>query len=106
MYAALFNYMGKRGAPRRRVGGRLDGPCSNLGHHGVSCTRTVVSSRVGSRRSCRDVSRRARGSCWHRPVRDAVAGMAAPHSRTLHSAGAVATAPGVGLYTRGQPPRR
>jgi hypothetical protein len=30
MYAALFNYMGKCGAPRHRVGGRLDGPCRNL----------------------------------------------------------------------------
>jgi hypothetical protein len=49
MYAALFNYMGKRGAPRRRVGGRLDGPFSDLGHHGVSCTRTVVASREGVR---------------------------------------------------------
>jgi hypothetical protein len=49
MYAALFNYMGKRAAPRRRVGGRLDGPFSDLGHHGVSCTRTVVASRVGVR---------------------------------------------------------
>jgi hypothetical protein len=46
MYAALFYYMGKCGAPRRRVGGRLNGPCSDLGHHGVSCTRTVVASRV------------------------------------------------------------
>jgi hypothetical protein len=27
MHAALFSYMGKYGAPRRRVGGRLDGPC-------------------------------------------------------------------------------
>jgi hypothetical protein len=47
MYAALFSYVGKRGAPCRRVGGRLDRPCSDLGHHGVSCTRTVVASRVG-----------------------------------------------------------
>jgi hypothetical protein len=30
MYAALFGYMGKCGAPRRRVGGRLDGPCRDL----------------------------------------------------------------------------
>jgi hypothetical protein len=29
-YAALFSYMGKYGAPRRRVGGRLDGPCRDL----------------------------------------------------------------------------
>jgi hypothetical protein len=27
MYVALFSYMGRCGAPRRRVGGRLDGPC-------------------------------------------------------------------------------
>jgi hypothetical protein len=27
MRAALFSYMGKCGASRRRVGGRLDGPC-------------------------------------------------------------------------------
>jgi hypothetical protein len=26
-YATLFSYMGKCGALRRRVGGRLDGPC-------------------------------------------------------------------------------
>jgi transposase len=26
----LFSYMGKCGAPRRRVGGRLDGPCRDL----------------------------------------------------------------------------
>jgi hypothetical protein len=50
MYAALFSYVGERGAPCRRVGGRLDGPCSDLGHHGVSCTRTVASSRVGVQR--------------------------------------------------------
>jgi hypothetical protein len=43
----------------------------------------------------RDVSRR-----------DAVAGMAASRSRTLHSAGVVVTAPGVELYARGRPPRR
>jgi hypothetical protein len=30
MYAALFSYMGKYGAPRLRVGGRLDGPCRDL----------------------------------------------------------------------------
>jgi hypothetical protein len=30
MYAALFSYMGKCGAPRRRVGGRLDDPCRDL----------------------------------------------------------------------------
>jgi hypothetical protein len=30
MYAALFSYMGKRGVLRRRVGGRLDGPCRDL----------------------------------------------------------------------------
>jgi hypothetical protein len=27
MHAALFSYMGKYGALRRRVGGRLDSPC-------------------------------------------------------------------------------
>jgi hypothetical protein len=27
MYVALFSYVGRRGVPRRRVGGRLDGPC-------------------------------------------------------------------------------
>jgi hypothetical protein len=27
MHAALLSYMGKRGVPRRRVGGRPDGPC-------------------------------------------------------------------------------
>jgi hypothetical protein len=31
---------------------------------------------------------------------------AASRSRTRRSAGAVATAPGVGLYARGRPPRR
>jgi hypothetical protein len=51
MYAALSSYVGKRGAPCRRVGGRLDGPCSDLGHHGVSCTRTVAASRVGVQRT-------------------------------------------------------
>jgi hypothetical protein len=30
MHAALFSYVGKCGAPRRRVGGRLDGPCRDL----------------------------------------------------------------------------
>jgi hypothetical protein len=30
MHAALFSYMGKCGAPRRRVGGRLDGPRRDL----------------------------------------------------------------------------
>jgi hypothetical protein len=30
MHAALFNYMGKYGAPRGRVGGRLDGPWRDL----------------------------------------------------------------------------
>jgi hypothetical protein len=30
MHAALFSYMGKYGAPRGRVGGRLDGPCRDL----------------------------------------------------------------------------
>jgi hypothetical protein len=30
MHAALLSYMGKRGVPRRRVGGRLDGPCRDL----------------------------------------------------------------------------
>jgi hypothetical protein len=30
MHAALFSYMGKCGAPRGRVGGRLDGPCRDL----------------------------------------------------------------------------
>jgi hypothetical protein len=29
-YAALFSYMGKYGVQRRRVGGRLDGPCHDL----------------------------------------------------------------------------
>jgi hypothetical protein len=30
MHAALFSYMGKYGTSRRRVGGRLDGPCRDL----------------------------------------------------------------------------
>jgi hypothetical protein len=30
MHAALFSYMEKYGAPRGRVGGRLDGPCRDL----------------------------------------------------------------------------
>jgi hypothetical protein len=30
MHAAIFNYMGKYGVPRRRVGGRFDGPCRDL----------------------------------------------------------------------------
>jgi hypothetical protein len=51
MYAALFSYVGKCGAPCRRVGGRLDGPCSDFGHHGISCTRTMVASRVGVQRT-------------------------------------------------------
>jgi hypothetical protein len=29
-HAALFSYMGKYGVQRRRVGGRLDGPCRDL----------------------------------------------------------------------------
>jgi hypothetical protein len=29
-HAALFGYMGRYGVPRRRVGGRLDGPCRDL----------------------------------------------------------------------------
>jgi hypothetical protein len=48
MHAALFSYMGKYGAPRGRVGGRLDGPCRDPAIMGVSCTRTVVASRVGA----------------------------------------------------------
>jgi hypothetical protein len=51
MYAALFSYVGKCGVLCRRVGRRLDGPCSDLGHHGVSCTRTVAASRVGVQRT-------------------------------------------------------
>jgi hypothetical protein len=51
MYAALSSYVGERGAPCRRVGGRLDGPCSDLGHHGIYCTRTVAASRVGVQRT-------------------------------------------------------
>jgi hypothetical protein len=30
MHAALFSYVAKCGAPRRRVGGRLDGPFRDL----------------------------------------------------------------------------
>jgi hypothetical protein len=30
MHDALLSYMGKCGVPRRRVGGRLDGPCRDL----------------------------------------------------------------------------
>jgi hypothetical protein len=30
MYDALFSYMGKCSVLRRRVGGRLDGPCRDL----------------------------------------------------------------------------
>jgi hypothetical protein len=30
MHTALFSYTGKHGAPRHRVGGRLDGPCRDL----------------------------------------------------------------------------
>jgi hypothetical protein len=30
MHAALFSYMGKYGAPRHRVGSRLDSPCRDL----------------------------------------------------------------------------
>jgi hypothetical protein len=51
MYAALSSDVGERGAPCRRVGGRLDGPCSDLGHHGVSCTRAVAASRVGAQQT-------------------------------------------------------
>jgi hypothetical protein len=40
------------------------------------------------------------------PYGDTVAGKAASRSCTLYSAGAVATAPGVGLYTRGRLPCR
>jgi hypothetical protein len=29
-HVALFSYMGKYGVQRRRVGGRLDGPCRDL----------------------------------------------------------------------------
>jgi hypothetical protein len=29
-HATLFGYMGKYGVQRRRVGGRLDGPCRDL----------------------------------------------------------------------------
>jgi hypothetical protein len=54
----------------------------------------------------RDLFRRIRGSCWRRSVRDTVAGKAASRSRTLHSAGAVAIAPGVGSYARGRLPCR
>jgi hypothetical protein len=35
-----------------------------------------------------------------------MAGKAASRSRTLHSVGAVATVPGVGLYARGRAPYR
>jgi hypothetical protein len=54
----------------------------------------------------RDVFRRARGGCRRRSVRGTVAGKAASCSRMRRSAGAVATAPGMGLYARGRPPRR
>jgi hypothetical protein len=30
MHTALFSYTGKHGAPRRRVGRRLNGPCRDL----------------------------------------------------------------------------
>jgi hypothetical protein len=49
----------------------------------------------------RDVLRRARGGRWRRSVRDTVAGVVASRSRTPHSAGAITTEPGVGLYARG-----
>jgi hypothetical protein len=48
MYAALFSYIGECGAPRRRVGGRLDGPCRDLAI--MAYLRTVAASRVGAQR--------------------------------------------------------
>jgi hypothetical protein len=47
MHAALFSYMGKCGAPRRRVGGRLGGPCRDLAIMAYLVPRTVAASRVG-----------------------------------------------------------
>jgi hypothetical protein len=49
MYAALFSYMGKCGAPRRRVGDRLGGPCRDLAIMAYLVPETVVASRVGAR---------------------------------------------------------
>jgi hypothetical protein len=51
----------------------------------------------------RDVSRRARGGCWRRSVRDTVAGVVSSRSRMPHSAGAITTVLGVALYARGRP---
>jgi hypothetical protein len=50
--------------------------------------------------------RTGHGPYGARSVRGTVAGKAASHSRTLHSIGAVATVPGVGLYARGRTPCR
>jgi hypothetical protein len=62
MHAALFSYIGKYGAPRHRVGGRLDGPCRDLP------SRSILYPNIGSFEGRgavvgRDVPRRARGGC-------------------------------------------
>jgi hypothetical protein len=53
----------------------------------------------------RDVFRRARGSCWRRSVRGAVAGVAASRPRVLNSVRAVVAVRGVAQQGRGWPHR-
>jgi hypothetical protein len=53
----------------------------------------------------RGVFRRARGSCWQRSVRGAVAGVAASRPRVLNSVGAVVAVRGVAQQGRGWPLR-
>jgi hypothetical protein len=103
MHAALLSYVGKRGVPCRRVGGRPVGPCRDL----PSWRIFYLNSSSFEGRSAaygRDVSRWAQGSCRRQSVRDTVAGKVASRSRMLHSVGAIATVPDMGLYARGRPP--
>jgi hypothetical protein len=53
----------------------------------------------------RCVSRRARGSCWRRSLRGAIAGVATSRPRVLNSVGAVVAVRGVAQQGRGWPHR-
>jgi hypothetical protein len=60
MHAALFSYMGKYGAPRRRVGGRLDGLAAIRPSWHILYPNSGVFEGRGAVVG-RDVPRRARG---------------------------------------------
>jgi hypothetical protein len=62
MHAALLSYMGKRGVPRRRVGGRLDGPCRDLASWRILYSNSGSFEGRGAVDG-RDVPKRAREGC-------------------------------------------